>query len=136
MRAVQFHCLLLKHRKSYNFAMFAFKLFCITVIISVVRAQNSDDQYSVNILGYQCQTFETEVRRSLETSKAIIDQEDAQTFTDAFSVIPVIGQMAGIFPIMHRLLGIEGDWRIAFSKTIQDQTRRAIAENDVRVIEA
>lgn len=108
--------------------MFLFKLLCVTLIIAVVQATNPDNEHSINILGYQCETNETEIRQTLKTSKAfLVDQGNIQKAID---------QMAVIFPVMQKLLDGKSEWRMAFARTIQNQTHRAIAENELRSMEA
>lgn len=116
--------------------MFVFKFVCMMVIIAVVRTINPDDKHIINILGYQSPIFEFAVRRSLNTSKATIDREDLQTFTDAVSIARVINRMDRASPMLNRLLRIGDDWRAAFSKKIQSKTRRTTVNNELRQMEA
>lgn len=108
----------------------------VSIYNVILEWSNPDNRQSVNILGYQCETFETEVRRSMRMSRAQVENPDANAFGDHITFIPLINQLAGIFELMQKLLSGESDWRMEFSKTIQDQTHRVMADNELRVIEA
>jgi len=52
-------------------------------------------------------------------------------------LVPYVGQVVGpVIPIVTGALADETDWKESFSRAIDDQTHRAIAENDVRNMEA
>lgn len=98
------------------------------------------DELTTHVFGANDTDFESTILSSLQTTKNFFAQDKfttgnlvallATTFT------PLLNQMAGVISVMRSLLASESDWKRIFSKTSAYETKREIAADDIRWIQA
>jgi len=118
----------------------------IVSVVSVIVVASACDYFrkdspDVKIIDDRKGNFESEILKSLETTKNFFAQYEVGIATDVASnvvgFVPFVGSVVGpLIPIVTGALADETDWKESFAKTITDQTHRAIALNNVHNMEA
>ncbi|XP_037048076.1 uncharacterized protein LOC119082620 [Bradysia coprophila] len=110
------------------------------LIILTVNAGIPYDQIEIKISDDGTSTFEIEIKNALTTTKNFFASDEAKILAQVgakiVGFIPYINIVSGILPALQKVLASESDWKEILAKAIPDQTQRALAENDIRNIEA
>lgn len=113
---------------------------CAILSFAFVQAAIPNSDVKFKIFDDQSRDFESNVRDSLETTKNFFAQEEVANIVDTGSVIvgyvPYVGQLSGLMPVLRDTLAEESDWKETFTKAIAHETKREIAESNIRWMEA
>lgn len=98
------------------------------------------EDVKLNIFDKNPHDFETRVFESMQITKNLYANEEAEAVADGIasvvSVIPVIGSIGKVIPLIRSTLAEQSDWRDSFARTIADETKREIAESEIRWMDA
>lgn len=95
------------------------------------------DQMDVKLTGERNGTFESIIRESLKIRTTLITTNETQIVLNVtgqlMELVPYVGKQLGpLIPALGKAFLLENDWKETLAKTIPDETKRAIAENNMR----
>lgn len=98
------------------------------------------DDVKFNIFDKNPRDFETRVFESMQIIKNFYARKEVEAAANgvasAINLIPVIGSIGKVIPLIRSTLAEQSDWRASFTRTIVDETKREIAESEIRWMDA